>query len=128
MGASRFKNESGSVYEFSDGSFTQITPDKDTMLFKAVDFANINNDGAAARYAGEYYSEEADARITVEAEGTTVRMVQKTDTKLDLTPQYKDGFETPYGPVYFERNEQNKITGFKISISRARNVSFTKMK
>ena len=116
------------MYEFGEGSFSEITPEKDTLQYKAVDFANINNDGAAARYAGEYYSEEADARVTIEAEGTTVRLVQKASSKFNLTPQYKDGFETPYGPLYFERNEQNKITGFKISISRARNVSFTKVK
>ncbi len=128
LGKNRFKNERGGVYEFGEGSFSEITPEKDTLQYRAVDFANINNDGAAARYAGEYYSEEADARVTIEAEGTTVRLVQKASSKFNLTPQYKDGFETPYGPLYFERNEQNKITGFKISISRARNVSFTKVK
>lgn len=127
-GASRFMNKNGSIYEFSEGGFMQVTADKDTLLFKATDFANINNDGAAARYAGEYYSEEADAKVLIETEGTTVRLVQKADSKIPLTPQYKDGFETPYGPLYFERNEQNKISGFKISVSRARNVSFTKVK
>lgn len=128
VGKNRFKNEQGGMYEFSDGGFREIRAGKDTMQYRSVEFSNINNNGAAARYAGEYYSEEADARLIIEAQGTTVTLVQKIDAKFVLTPQYKDGFDSPFGPLYFERDGQNKISGFKISTSRARNIRFTKVK
>lgn len=114
--------------EFLPGGFRQTTADKDTIDYTAVEFANINKDGDAARYVGEYYSEEAEARFFIKAEGTTVMLVQKPGTKWILTPQYKDGFSSPYGPLYFVRDAQNKITGFKVSQDRARNVSFIKVK
>lgn len=114
--------------EFLPGGFRQTTPDKDTIVFTAVEFANINKDSDAARYVGEYYSEETDSRCFIEAEGVSLKLVQKPETKMNLAPQYKDGFRTPLGPLYFVRDAQNKITGFKISQSRARNVSFIKVK
>lgn len=114
--------------EFLPGSFRQTTPDKDTIIFTAVEFANINKDGDAARYLGEYYSEETDSRFFIEAEGTTLKLFQKPETKMTLIAHYKDGFRSPYGPLYFVRDAQNKITGFKVSQSRARNISFIKVK
>lgn len=114
--------------EFLPGGFRHATADKDTLVYTAVEFANINKDSDAARYVGEYYSEEAEARFFIEAEGTTVKLVQKPETTMTLTPQYKDGFRSPYGSLYFVRDAQNKITGFNISQSRARNVSFIKVK
>ncbi|MRG46300.1 serine hydrolase [Chitinophaga sp. SYP-B3965] len=118
----------GRRIEFLPGGFRQTTPDKDTIVFTAVEFSNINKDSDAARYAGEYYSEETESRFFIEAEGITLKLVQKPATKMTLTAQYKDGFRSPYGPLYFVRDAQNKITGFKVSQSRARNVSFIKVK
>jgi CubicO group peptidase (beta-lactamase class C family) len=123
-----FKTAAGSTVLFSEGQFVQIMPNSDSLLYTAVEFANINNDGAAARYAGEYYSEDADARITIKAEGTAIWFIQKIDQKFPLTPQYRDGFDSPYGPLYFERDAQNRISGFKISLGRARNIPFVKVK
>lgn len=42
------------------------------------------------------------------------------------TPSYKDGFNIPSDPLYFEGDKKGKITGLKISSARARNVLFTK--
>ncbi len=123
-----FKTAAGSTLLFSGGQFVQVMPNSDSLLYTAVEFANINNDGAAARYAGEYYSEDADARITIKAEGTAIWFIQKIDQKFPLTPQYRDGFDSPYGPLCFERDAQNRISGFKISLGRARNIPFVKVK
>lgn len=113
---------------FSEGQFVQVTAANDSLAYTAVEFANINNDAAAARYAGEYYSEDADARVTVAVEGTRIWLVQKPGEKFPLTPQYRDGFDTPYGPLYFGRDAQNRISGFKLSLGRARNIPFVKVK
>lgn len=118
----------GDKIEFLTGGFRHTTAEKDTIVYTAVEFANINKDSDAARYAGEYYSEESESRFFIEAEGTSLKLVQKPGTRMNLTAQYKDGFRSPYGPLYFVRDAQNKITGFRFSQSRARNVSFIKVK
>ncbi|SIO43739.1 serine hydrolase domain-containing protein [Chitinophaga niabensis] len=127
LGKDLFRAENRRI-EFLPGGFRQTTPNKDTVFFTAVEFANINKDSDAARYTGEYYSEETEFRCFIEAEGTTLKLVLKPETKMTLTPQYKDGFRSPWGSLYFVRDAQNKITGFKVSQSRARNVSFIKVK
>ena len=110
--------------EFLPGGFRQTTPNKDTILFTAVEAPN----GDVADYTGGYYSEETDLRCAIETEDNTLKLVFKPDTRWTLTPQYKDGFRSPWGPLYFVRDAQNKVTGFKVSQSRARNVSFIKVK
>ncbi|RPD40213.1 serine hydrolase domain-containing protein [Chitinophaga barathri] len=122
-----FKTPGGANLLFSEGQIVVVTPNSDSLQYKSVEFSNIN-EGAAARYAGEYYSEEADSRVTVKVEGTAIWAIQKPDEKVQLTPLYRDGFDSPYGPVYFERDAQNKISGFKVSLGRARNVPFVKVK
>lgn len=128
QGKSFFK-AGGNRIEFMDGAFRMTSPDRDTLVYTAVEFSNVS-EGAIAKYAGEYYSEEAEAQVSLVAEGTTLTFVQlqKPDMKFRLEPQYKDGFASPYGPVYFVRDARNMISGFRISLSRARNISFSKVK
>ena len=99
---------------------------KDTTYFTAVDSARTDvkslND-----YVGEYYSDEAEAKFFVSVKNGRLIMLQKPKTEFQLTPTYKDGFESPAGIVYFER-EKNKIINLKISVARARNVEFRKIK
>ena len=78
-------------------------------------------------YTGEYYSDEAEAKFFVSVKNGRLIMLQKPKTEFQLTPTYKDGFESPAGIVYFER-EKNKIINLKISVARARNVEFRKIK
>ena len=78
-------------------------------------------------FTGEYYSDEAEAKFYVQVKNGKLVMIQKPKAEFQLTPTYKDGFETPAGVVYFER-EKNKIVTLKISVGRARNVEFKKIK
>ena len=78
-------------------------------------------------YVGEYYSEEAEARFFVTAKNGKLLIQQKPKTEFQLSPTYRDGFESPVGIVYFER-EKDKITKLKVSVGRARNVEFKKIK
>ena len=77
-------------------------------------------------YTGEYYSDEAEAKFYVIIKNGKLVIQQKPKAEFQLTPTYKDGFETPAGIVYFER-EKNKIINLKISVGRARNVEFKKI-
>ena len=50
-------------------------------------------------------------------------------TDLELKPTYYDGFISAdgSGDFYFVRDASGKITGFKVSVERARNISFEKV-
>ena len=98
-----------------------------TNYFAAVDSAVIN-EKTISEYLGEYYSEEAD--VTYRVMMKDGRLVMHRDPKTDfmLAPTYKDGFNTPAGPIHFKRDKNDKITGAAVYVSRARNVQFTKIK
>jgi CubicO group peptidase (beta-lactamase class C family) len=99
-----------------------ITAIRDSIYYDKVVEADTL---ALADYVGDYYSKEAEAFYAVVLKGGKLLLSQKPDTEITLEPTYKDGFESPLGPVWFVR-EQGKITGFKISVSRARNIGFQK--
>jgi CubicO group peptidase (beta-lactamase class C family) len=112
--------------ELNSKGFLFINGAKDTINFISVDSAKLD-EKAMNEYAGEYYSDEAEAKFYVQIKNGKLVLIQKPKTEFQLNPTYKDGFETPAGTVYFER-EKNKITYLKISVGRARNVEFKKIK
>ena len=110
--------------ELNPKGFLFINGAKDSIYFTAVDSAKLD-EKTMNEYAGEYYSDEAEAKFFVQIKNGKLVLIQKPRTEFQLTPTYKDGFETPAGTVYFER-ENNKILNLKISVGRARNVEFKK--
>jgi len=112
--------------ELNSKGFLFINGLKDSIYFMAVDSAKLD-EKAMNEYTGEYYSDEAEAKFYVIIKNGKLVMLQKPKTEFQLTPTYKDGFETPAGVVYFER-EKNRIINLKISVGRARNVEFRKIK
>ena len=101
-----------------------INADNDSTFFSPVDPANTS----LQEYAGEYYSDEAEARYTVLLRDNKLYIQQKPKAAIPLQPTYKDGFEYPGCILFFERDRNNRIINFKISISRARNVEFKKVR
>jgi len=112
--------------EINSKGFLFINSLKDSIYFTAVDSAKLD-EKAMNEYTGEYYSDEAEAKFYVLVKNGKLIILQKPKTEFQLTPTYKDGFETPAGIIYFER-EKNKIINLKISVGRARNVEFKKIK
>ena len=106
--------------------FLFINGARDSIYFTAVDSAKLD-EKAMTEYTGEYYSDEAEAKFYIIMKNGRLVMQQKPKAEFQLSPTYKDGFETPAGIVYFER-DRNKIINFKISVGRARNVEFKKIK
>jgi hypothetical protein len=68
-----------------------------------------------SEYAGEYYSDEAEAKLYVAIKNGKLVLQQKPRTEIQLSSTYKDGFDSPVGVIYFER-QKNKIINFKISV------------
>jgi CubicO group peptidase (beta-lactamase class C family) len=104
-----------------------ITGARDSIYFSAVDSAVATPD-KLNEYAGEYYSDEVQATYVVRIKSGKLELHQRPQSDTPLTPTYKDAFDAPFGNLYFERDKKNKVTGFKITVSRARNVSFQKVK
>lgn len=103
-----------------------ITSTRDTTYYTSVEEAKLD-ERAMSEYTGEYYSEEAEAKLHVLVKNGKLFIQQKPKTELPISPTYKDGFESPAGIIYFER-EDGKISSFKVSVGRARNVEFKKIK
>lgn len=78
-------------------------------------------------YVGEYYSEEAAATYYFLIRDKQFMLFMKPTSYLSMRPLSKDTFDSPLGTIVFERSN-DKITGFKISQTRARNVVFRKIK
>lgn len=113
-----------SQIEISRKELLYTTLNKDSIIYDKVAEADTS-EKAMAVYVGEYYSREAEATYSVAVKNGKLLLVQKPETEFTLEPTYKDGFESPLGPLYFVR-EKGKVTGFKVSVSRARNVGFEK--
>jgi hypothetical protein len=114
------------VFQKGNTALHFITPANDVTIFTREE-ASALDEANAGDYAGEYYSEESDSKFRIVVNGTKLIIRQKPGDTYELTPTYKDGFDAPFGAIYFERDKKNRIKGFYISVSRARNVAFTKL-
>lgn len=106
-------------------SFLFITP-VDTTHFTAVDSAKLD-EKTMNDYVGDYYSDEAEAKFSIRLKDGKLIAHREPKTDIVLSPTYKDGFNTPAGGIYFERDKKGRVTNMKISVGRARNVAFRKM-
>lgn len=102
-----------------------ITAGLDSLYYDHVDSAVINDESLKS-YVGEYYSSEAEATYHIELNAGKLLLKQKPTTVFILNPTYKDGFDSPLGSIYFTRDQKGSVMEFRISIPRARNVSFKK--
>lgn len=106
--------------------FLFINGAKDSIYFTSVPEAKLD-EKAMNEYTGEYYSEEAESKLYVAIKNGKLMALQKPKREFQLSPTYKDGFESAAGTIYFER-ENGKIAYLKVSVGRARNVEFRKIK
>ena len=82
-----------------------------------------------AAFAGEWYSDDADAKITFASEGSDAILIFKPSTSVTLRPLYKDYFADQSGQlVWFERDESGKVVSMHIGGARMRNMPFVRIK
>ncbi|MBK8520074.1 MAG: serine hydrolase domain-containing protein [Ferruginibacter sp.] len=112
--------------EISPKGLLIIRPEKDSVYFSKVDAAKLN-EKTMQEYVGEYYSDEVEVKYHVQVKNGKLFLLLKPRLEYQLTPTYENGFDIPDGVVYFER-EKKKVINFKISVERARNVEFRKIK
>lgn len=82
---------------------------------------------ALEAYAGVYYSEELDVRYTVARKDSTLSVTLRRRGSLDMKPAFTDAFTVAgLGTVRFVR-ERGKVTGFRVTQDRVRNVVFRRV-
>jgi len=79
------------------------------------------------QYVGDYYSSDADAKLSVTLKDGKLSLVQQPTIDYILTPIYIDGFKCDMGRLRFERDSKKGVIGFKISVPRALNVEFLRV-
>jgi CubicO group peptidase (beta-lactamase class C family) len=99
-----------------------IHPVRDTVVYTGVDAASSD----LQKYAGDYYSDEAGVKFSIRVKGKNLVLKENPQDTTALTATYKDGFYYWRGSLYFERDKSKKITSFKLSLPRARNLTFKK--
>jgi len=78
-------------------------------------------------YLGTYRSTEAETSLLIELHNGSLRTFVKPAGYFLLTPIYKDAFITTNNSLLqFTRNKKGAVTGFTMSVARARGVWFEK--
>jgi CubicO group peptidase (beta-lactamase class C family) len=78
-------------------------------------------------YAGEYYSAEADASVSMLNESGAVIMFARPSNRAPLRPIYADGFTGLGSFIKFTR-KNGKVDGFLVTSGRVRNLRFDRVK
>jgi hypothetical protein len=78
----------------------------------------------AAQYAGRYVSDEAEATITVVADGGVLRTRDRLGDLRPLTPVYKDAFASGGSILTFIRDAAGKVVALSAGSDRAWSVRF----
>jgi CubicO group peptidase (beta-lactamase class C family) len=103
------------------------TPAGDTVPADLVEEADTSA-AALSTFVGTYYSEEAEATLTVEpdtAGGLVARRAPAARAR--LRPIYRDGFSSPAGALVFVRDSGGRVTGMLLTAPRVRNLRFRRM-
>jgi hypothetical protein len=104
-----------------------VTPAHDTV---PADFVPEPDTSAAAlaAFVGTYYSDEADATLTVEVDSTGGLVARRAPAaRARLRPLYRDGFGSPAGRLVFVRDAAGSVTGMLLTASRVRNLRFRRL-
>ncbi|MBM3420139.1 MAG: hypothetical protein FJY11_03285 [Bacteroidetes bacterium] len=83
---------------------------------------------AMSEYAGSYYSEDVDVTYKLEVRNGELWVYRKAGDTFRLNPTGQDAFRSVSNGTYeFDRDRRGRITGFRVSVSRASNVPFRKL-
>lgn len=78
-------------------------------------------------YAGAFHSEDAETTLTLAVEDGELVMRRRPDSRLTLTPVYRDVFRSPLGLIRFERDGDGPVTGFGLRQARVHDMRFQRL-
>lgn len=107
--------------------FTVTTPDTVARFVRSEPYAP--DAAALAAFAGDYASDEAEARYTVAVAGSGIRLTNADRPWMtqQLAPSYRDAFVDESTVVRFTRDAAGKVTGLRIGIGRVRDLAFRRV-
>jgi hypothetical protein len=113
------------IYRRDGGRVREVlmVSDGDTTRYEPVAPASPSA-AQLARYAGSYWSDELDTRLTITARDGALVMRTRLGDETKLAPAYADAFTSPTGTVIFSRDAQGKVRGLGIWAGRIRDVRF----
>lgn len=79
------------------------------------------------RYAGEYYSEELDARYRITAGDSTLLIKVGTEEPTSASPVFGDAFVRSGGVLFEFVRSGARVTGFRLTSGRVRGVGFVRV-
>ncbi len=82
--------------------------------------------GQLKEFAGDYYSEELQAAFRLWVEEGKLRGKVGSRPAVTLTPTGDNRFRYQFVQFEFERDSNNRVTGFTIQAGRVRNIRFTR--
>ena len=100
------------------------TVDGDTLEFVRVEAPLAET--SYGDYLGTFYSEEADATLSVVNDDKGLVLFMKPSSRTPLTPIYRDGFSALGSYMKFTRDKSGKVDGFLVTSGRVRNLRFDK--
>lgn len=113
------------------GNDVWMIPDShmDTIHFTKVNPVHLSVQDLKV-YEGTYFSEETNSAVSIHLENEGLMIHVKPGDVYPLLPTYKDAFSINDMDCYvqYSRTTDNKINGLKMSVTRARNVAFKKIK
>lgn len=107
--------------------FFDATANNDTIRFTATSEWQPTADDLGA-FAGEWYSDDAEAKVKFVVEGTNVFLALKNSPRIALRPLYKDCFTGSGQLVWFDRDASGKVTGMHVGEARIRDMPFVRVK
>ena len=101
-----------------------VHPGRDTVVYTYVKPALPD----LQEYTGTYYSDEAQVKFTIGIKGNNLVLERNPHDTAMLTATFKDGFYYWSGSICFERDKSKRIRSFKLSLPRARNIVFKRLR
>ena len=80
-----------------------------------------------AELAGTYQSTDAEATVTIEVDGSALKVKVRPDLVETLSPLYADAFDSPLGVLIFRRDVRRRVTAFSVVQDRAWDVRFERV-
>jgi len=117
----------GSSFTFRDIKEKAKTTKYRNIIAKKITPITVTPD-QLKDYTGGYHSEEleTDYKITLNNNKLNIYHIRLGDVALDTDLAIKDQFSSGIGSIVFVRNTEGKITGFKLSGGRPKNIWFEK--
>lgn len=98
----------------TDGSTTRLIFEREWKP------ANLND------FAGDWYSDEAQSRVTIKIENGNAFLVLRPVARFQLRPIYKDAFSAQGYVMWFSRDKSGKVTEMHVGGSRMRDMLFVR--